>query len=95
MQQIEQISTQLSQQLIWLEGIISYIFSQIKQCDNELDAQEYFNCLDRIQISLSILVCKDDIGIPDRLYRFMKDFDNFEEAKKNYFTKIKQGSYTF
>jgi hypothetical protein len=33
--------------------------------------------------------------MPGRLARFVHDFDNFEEAKKHYFPKIKSGDYSF
>lgn len=95
LQNIEEMGASLAQQLALLEQTIVYIFSQIKHCDNKQSAQGYFECLDKIQLELSRLVCKENIGISQRLHRFMKDFDNFEEAKEYYFEKIKNGSYVF
>lgn len=85
MGQIEEIGSALAQRLASLERNIVYMFSQIKACENKDDAAWIFECLDKIQSSLALIVYKEDIGIPDRLHRFMKDFDNFEQAKEYYF----------
>ena len=95
MKQIEKMGGTLAQQLALLERTLIYIFSQIKQSEDIQAAEEYFKCLDRIQLCLAILVCKENIGIPARLHKFMKDFDNFEQAKEYYFEKIKSSEYIF
>lgn len=95
MKQIEEIGAALAQRLDLLERTLVYIFSQIKQSGDKQATQGYFECLDTIQGCLALLVCKEDIGIPDRLNRFRRDFDNFELAKEHYFEKIKSGEYTF
>lgn len=95
MKQIEEIGAALAQRLALLERTLVYIFSQIKQSGDKQATQEYFECLDIIQGCLALLVCKEDIGIPDRLNRFRKDFDNFELAKEYYFEKIRSGEYKF
>jgi hypothetical protein len=74
---------------------VAYIFSQLKNCKTYEDADCYFKCLDIIQGDLARLSCQYNIGLPDRLMRFVNDFDNFEEAKKYYFPKIKSGEYSF
>ncbi|HRN77748.1 MAG TPA: hypothetical protein PLU71_00770 [Candidatus Dependentiae bacterium] len=93
--EIEQLGAQVSQRLNLMAQNIKYIFSKIKLCENIESAENYFEILDDIQSMLSILVYKYDMGIPDRLWRFMSDFDNFEEAKKYYFPQIKSGEYSF
>ena len=59
------------------------------------EANEYFDLLDQIQRRLITLISEYDIGIPEILWKFIRDFDNFEEAKSYYFDKIKSGEYTF
>jgi hypothetical protein len=51
--------------------------------------------LDKIQSALACLLYKYDIGMPDRLMRFVQDFDNFAETKEYYFEKILSGEYSF
>jgi hypothetical protein len=95
LRKIEELGITLTQRLSLLEQNIVYIFSQIKLCKNMEIAQKYFEILDSIQITLSILVHRESINISDRLWRFMSDFDNFEEVKNDYFEKIKNGEYRF
>jgi hypothetical protein len=93
--EIEKIGQTLAQRLALLEQNMKYIFSQIKLCITLEQAQEYFEILDDIQSMLALLVYRENIGVPDRLWRFMTDFDNFEEAKNYYFERIKNGEYAF
>lgn len=93
--QIEQIAANFAEQLLILEGEVKYLFSQIKVCETMEKAEDHFNLLDKIQSTLAIIVHKYEFGIPDRLWRFMKDFDNFQEEKIYYFHKITSGEYTF
>jgi hypothetical protein len=95
LKQIEEFGKHLNERLILLNQNVQYVFSQIKMCDNIEQATWYFMILDKIQGCLMSLVCKENINLPDRLFRFVKDFDNFEEAKKYYFPKIKSGEYSF
>ncbi len=95
MKQIEEIGKILTCRLGLIEQNLVYIFSQIKLCNSVDVVQEYFKCLDRIQAALALIVHKENISISDRLWRFMSDFDNFEEAEKIYFEKIKNGEYVF
>ena len=93
--EIEKIGQTLAQRLALLEQNMKYIFSRIKLCVTFEQAQVYFEILDDIQSTLALLVHRENIGIPDRLWRFMTDFDNFEEAKNYYFERIKNGEYAF
>ena len=95
LQNIENTGQVLFEQLHFLDHAIRYMFSQIKLCETIESAQDYFAQLDEIQSCLAILVHKYDIGISNRLWRFMSDFDNFQEAKEYYFPKIKSGEYSF
>lgn len=74
---------------------VAYIFSQLKNCKTYEDADCYLKCLDIIQGDLARLSYEYNIGLPDRLIRFVHDFDNFEEAKEYYFPKIKSGEYSY
>lgn len=91
--QIDEFGKYLNQKLILLHQNVRYIFSQIKICETMEQANWYFMVLDKIQRSLMSLVCEEDINLPEQLFRFVRDFDNFEEAKKYYFPKIKSGEY--
>ena len=95
LKQIEDFGNNLNRRLTLLNQNVQYIFSQIKACDTMEKANWYFMILDKIQENLVSLVCKNDINLPDKLSRFVRDFDNFEEAKKHYFPKIKSGDYSF
>lgn len=74
---------------------INYIFSKIKDCKTIQDANKYFELLEKIQGTLARLLYEYKIGMPDRLIRFVQDFDNFEEVKEYYFKKIILGEYAF
>lgn len=93
--QIEELGKNLNDRLNLLDQNVRYIFSQIKICDSWEKANWYFMVLDKIQARLMSLVCEENINLSDKLFRFVKDFDNFEEAKKYYFPKIKSGEYFF
>jgi hypothetical protein len=95
LQQLEEAANLLNEKLRILSQIIKYTFDMIKTCESVDSAQKYFDVLDIIQSSLASLVHNQDINMPERLWRFMRDFDNFEEAKLFYFEKIKNGEYVF
>jgi len=95
LKQIEEFGKHLNERLTLLNQNVRYIFSQIKICDTIEKANWYFMILDKIQGNLISLVCKENINLPDQLFRFVRDFDNFEEAKQYYFPKIKSGEYSF
>ncbi len=92
---MQQIADTLNIHFPLLSQKVTYIFSKIKNCETLQEASNYFEMLDKIQSGLACLLYKYDIGMPDRLIRFVQDFDNFEEAKKQYFTRIKSGEYSF
>ncbi|HSC25230.1 MAG TPA: hypothetical protein VLB80_03390 [Candidatus Babeliales bacterium] len=92
---LRQIAEKLEMSLPLLSQKIAYIFTRIKECKTMTEANDYFEILDIIQETLACLVYKYNIGIPVCLDRFVHDFDNFEEAKKYYFPKIKSGEYSF
>lgn len=75
---------------------VAYIFSQIKTCETLEAADCYFECLDSIQGGLACLLYQYNIGMPDRLMRFVHDFDNLEPIyREYYFKKIISGEYSF
>ena len=102
---VEEIETELKNMQKVLESfkskfssftqIVAYIFDKIKICSSLQEAHDYFEVLDKIQIGLACLLFKYKIEIPCRLERFVRDFDNFEEAKYIYFDQIKTGEYKF
>lgn len=93
---LHQIAEQLDIQLPLLSQKVAYIFTKIKECKTMIEANDYFDVLDRIQEKLSCLVYKYNIGMPSRLNRFVHDFDNLEPIyKEHYFKKIISGEYSF
>ena len=55
-----------------------------------------FTYLDIIQGDLACLSYQYNIGLPDRLMRFVHDFDNLEPTyREYYFKKIISGEYSF
>jgi len=95
LEQLNQAGDVLKQRLDALTQFIQYMFNLIRDSKTRVEAESYFDVLDNIQQALADLVYKKEIGIPDRLWRFMNDFDNFQEAKMFYFEKIKAGEYKF
>ncbi len=93
--EIEHEGTNLALKLSLLSQNIKYIFSKIESSPSIELANEYFDLLEKIQRVLSSLIFKHEIGIPDRLYRFVQDFDNLDHYKDYYFKKIKSGKYSF
>src|SRR5579872_660051 len=70
-------------------------FSCIKDCKSIEEASPYFTLLDIMQSVLAELVFKYEIGVPDKLRRFLCDFDNLDHYGDHYFKKIKNGEYVF
>ena len=97
LRKIENLGKNLSRELQLLHQNVRYILSQIKSCDTQEDAKEYFDILDDIQQTLSILSNKEKIGISSKLERFMYDFDRLDDKqhREYYFNILKQGKYTF
>lgn len=89
-------SEDLNMQLGLISQKIAYIFAQIEKCKTFQDADSYFEILDKIQESLSCLLYKYNIGLPDRLLRFTRDFDNLEPIyRKKHFERIVSHQYSF
>lgn len=93
--EIERLGRSLTRNLSLLAQKIKYLFEQIKSCDTLDSAQEYFDLLDNIQLVLASLIFKEEIGIPERLVKFVTDFDNLEHIKETIFSEIKSGEYQF
>ena len=85
----------LDRQLSLMTQDIKYIFSCIKDCKSIEEASPYFTLLDIMQSVLAELVFKYEIGVPDKLRRFLCDFDNLDHYGDHYFKKIKNGEYVF
>lgn len=93
---MEQMAKALDTYFPSLNQKLVYIFSKIKECKTIQDAQGYFEVLEIIKTGLACLLYKYNIGIPDRLIRFVQDFDNLEPVyKEYYFKKIISGEYLF
>ena len=97
LEEIENEGGILSQKLFLLKQEIQYIFLKIKTSDNIEVANPYFNLLQKIQFTLSSLVYKDNLGLPDIFFWFIKDFDRLDDLElRNYiFRKIKNDEYFF
>lgn len=95
LKEIEKTVDLLALKLSLLSEKIRYLISKIKSEESLNSAQKYFEILDFIQLSLAHVVFNNDIGVPDRIAKFVHDFDNLEFDKEYYFTKIKNGEYFF
>lgn len=96
LQNMQQIAKTLDMQFPLLSQQVAYIFSKIKDCKTMQEANDYFEYLDKIQEELACLLYKYNIGMPDRLMRFVHDFDNLETIyREHYFKKITSGEYFF
>ncbi|HEX4069043.1 MAG TPA: hypothetical protein VHX42_03005 [Candidatus Babeliales bacterium] len=93
---MQQMAEKLEMHFPLLSQKVAYIFTKIKECKTITEANDYFNILDKIQETLSCLVYKYNIGMPDRLDRFVRDFDNLEPIyREHYFKKITSNEYSF
>ncbi len=92
---IENLGSSLIRELSLLSQKIKYVFSKIKACEAIIDAEEYFILLDEIQTTLALLMFKGELGLPEKLKKFVQDFDNIEYDKQYYFEKIKSNEYHF
>ena len=95
LKEIEDEGVSLKRNLALLTQKITYIFSKIKSCEEIEFAEFYFDVLGKIQAVLAKLLFGEGIGVPERLQRFVKDFDNLEIDREYYFKKIKSGEYHF
>ncbi len=95
LKQIEDIGLSFSRNLSLLAQKIKYILSKIESCETLHSAEEYFDLLDKMQGVLARLAFGEEIGIPDRLRKFVSDFDNLEGNKEYIFNEIKSGRYSF
>jgi len=73
---------------------VKYIFTQIKDCESEELALEYFKLLDEIQGSLATITYVYGIIVDYRLTQFIRDSERFDIAQEYYFPKIRSGEYT-
>lgn len=93
---MHQIAEKLELQFPLFSQKIAYILTKIKECKTIAEATAYFDILDKIQEKLSCLLYKYNIGMPARLDRFVRDFDNLEPIyREHYFKKITSGEYSF
>ena len=97
LKEIKNEGISLALKLSLLTQKTKYIFSQIKSCESIEHANDFFDLLGDIQSVLAWLVFEQEIGIPDRLRQFVRDFDRMDDPveRKYYFEKIKSGEYSF
>lgn len=93
---MQQVAESFNLKFSLLSQQIAHVFSKIESCKTLESAHEYFEVLDMIQSGLACLLYKYNIGMPDRLIRFVQDFDNLEQIyREYYFKKITSGEYVF
>ena len=94
---IENTGEDLSRELQLLLQYIKHIVSQIKYYKHQEDAKDYFDILQDIHYTLSVLYFKEEIGLPDKLRKFVHAFERLddEEHRDYYFNMIKRGEYLF
>jgi hypothetical protein len=96
LESMEQTAESLNSHFPLLSQKVAYIFSKIKKCHTLQEADPYFDALETIKTGLARLLYKYEIGMPERLVRFVGDFDNLEPIyKKYYFEKIISGEYSY
>ena len=93
--EIEKEGANLALKLSLLSQKIKYILSKIESSSSLELVDEYFELLGKMQEVLASLVFEHEIGIPDRLYKFMQDFDNLDHHKDYLCKQIKSGKYFF
>jgi len=93
--EIEKEGATLALKLSLLSQKIKYIFPKIASSPSIESADSYFNLLENIQGILARLAYEHDLGLPDRLHRFVQDFDNLDHYKDHLFQEIKGGKYLF
>lgn len=93
---MQQAGESFQRQFSLLSQKVAYIFSKIETSKTFEEANNYFEVLDIIQVGLTCLLYKYNIGLSDRLLRFTHDFNNLEPIyRKRYFEKITSGEYSF
>jgi len=92
---IEELRNNLVLNFSLLSQQLRHIFSQIQLCENFECAKGYFSLLDDIQYELSLFVFKEEMGIPSRLEKFVREYDRFVQDKENCFRKIKNSDFDF
>lgn len=96
LQNMQQAGECFQRQFSLLSQQVAYIFTKIETCKTSEEANNYFEILSKIQEQLARLLYVYHIGMPDRLLRFVRDFDNLEPIyRKHYFEKIASKEYSF
>jgi len=97
LREITQLGKELSRNLRLLRQKVKHILAQIKLCSTKAEADVYLDMLDHIQQTLAEISIKENIGIPEKLEKFMYDFDRLddEQHRTYYFNIIKKEYYHF
>jgi hypothetical protein len=74
---------------------INNIFLNIASCSTIVEAQPYFNLLDKIHDLISRIMFIDKFEVPSNCKKFFKDFDRLDdnETRRYYFEELKNGNY--
>lgn len=74
---------------------INNIFLNIASCPTVIEAQPYFDLLDKIHNLISKIILIDKLEVPPNCKKFFKDFDRLDvaETRRYYFEKFKKGDY--
>jgi uncharacterized small protein (DUF1192 family) len=78
---LESSINQLQQRVSILESEITRLFSSIKKCDSSVDANDYFQQLEIIQSILSKVSFMAKIELPDRLNKFIREFERVDDMR--------------
>lgn len=75
---------------------INNIFLNIASCSTIIEAQVYFDLLDKIHNLISKIMFVDKLEVPFNCKKFFKDFDRLDasETRRYYFEELKKGNYT-
>ena len=72
------------------------VLIRMRSCQNMDEADFYFNLLDQVYHIVAILIFKDEIELPDSLWKLYKDFDRIDDPwwKEYMFIKITKENYS-
>lgn len=75
---------------------INSILNEIKNCDSEAQADQFFDLLEEIHSPLAILVFKEKINEYPRINKFVSDFDRIDDQRlrASMFRDIKENNYS-
>lgn len=75
---------------------ITSVLTRMRSCKSMDEANYYFNLLDQVYHVIAILIFKDEIELPDSLWKLYKDFDRIDDPwwREHMLIKITKENYS-